>query len=129
MKLPPWPGGTYGEQDDPAKRADFIRYPVSLAPAAGATYARARFGYAENGPATSFFCTSRQEACSTDIPVASPADLFSWISQVSTHQPCTSNCTLVIPAVSGRMLYYVIDRLNSAGTVVSTSPLTVVPIQ
>jgi hypothetical protein len=48
---------------------------------------------------------------------------------VSTHQPCTSNCTLVIPAVSGRMLYYVIDRLNSAGTVLSTTPLTVVPIQ
>jgi hypothetical protein len=129
MKLPPWPGGTYGDQDDPAKRADFIRYPVTVPPSAGATYARARFGYAENGPVTSFFCTSRQEACSTDIPTASPTDLYSFVSEATAHQACSSKCTLVIPAVSGRMLYYVIDRLNSSGTVVSTSPLIVTAIQ
>jgi len=129
MKLPPWPGGTFAQQDDPAKRADFIRYQVMVAPAPGATYARARFGYAENGPVTSFFCTSRREACSTDIPTATPTDLFAWVSQPVTRQVCTSTCTLVIPAVSGRMLYYVIDRLNAAGTVISTSPLTAASIQ
>jgi hypothetical protein len=129
MKLPPWPGGTYGQQDDPAKRADFIRYQVAVPPAPGAAYARARFGYAENGPVSSFLCTSRGEACSTDIPTASPTDLYSFMSQATSHQACTSNCKLVIPAVSGRMLYYVIDRLNSAGIVIATSPLTVTAIQ
>lgn len=129
MKLPPWPGGTYGEQDDPKKRLNFICYQVSVPGAPGAAYVRARFGYAENGPASSFFCTSRQEACSTDIPTASPTDLYSYVSEASTHQACTSNCKIVIPAVSGRMLYYVVDRLNSAGTVISTSPLSIVPIQ
>jgi hypothetical protein len=128
MKLPPWPGGTYGDQDDPAKRADFIRYQVSLPSAPGATYARARFGYAENGPVASLFCSSRQEACSTDIPTATPTDLYSFVSESVSHQACTSGCKLVIPAVSGRSLYYVVDRLNAAGTVVSTSPLNVTVI-
>jgi len=129
LKLPPWPDGTYRERDDFAKRADFIRYPVSIAPAVGATYARARFGYAENGPPTSFFCTSRQEACSTDIPTETPTDLYSWVSQAVTHQSCYSNCTLATPAVSGRILYYVVDRLNATGSVVTTSPLTVIAVQ
>jgi hypothetical protein len=128
MKLPPWPGGA-NLQDDAAMRADFIRYQVTVPSAPGTTYVRARFGYAENGPVSSFFCSSRQEACSTDIPTATPTDLFSYVSEAVTHQACTSNCKLVIPAVSGRVLYYVVDRLNAAGTVVSTSPLTAAVIR
>jgi hypothetical protein len=129
MKLPPWPGGSYGEADKALKRSDFIRYRVIVPPVAGATYARARFGYAENGPPSSFFCTSRQEACSTEIPIDSPKDLYSFVSEVSTHQICGSGCRIVVPSVPGRIMYYLIDYLNSAGAVFYTSPPQVVAIE
>ena len=121
MKLPPWPNLDHD-------RGTFIPVPVSLPPAPGAQYARARFGYAEYGPATSFFCTSRQEACSTDIPTAASGDPYSFLSEPVSHLNCSARCTVSIPAVPGRVLYYVIDRLNAAGAVLSSSPLRAVAI-
>jgi hypothetical protein len=34
-----------------------------------------------------------------------------------------ANCTITIPAVANRILYYVVDWLDGAGGVVQTSPM------
>jgi hypothetical protein len=35
-----------------------------------------------------------------------------------TPTPCSAGCSLSIPAISGRVLYYVIERLGASGAVV-----------
>jgi len=42
--------------------------------------------------------------------------------------PCTAPCVATIPAVSGRVLYYVIDRKLPSGSILS-GPLEMVAIQ
>lgn len=124
MLLPPFPG--VGQGLDSLDRSTFVPYVVTAHATGAAQYARARFGYAENGAVSSFYCTSRQEGCSTDIPTGSPSDPYSFLSEAVTHQTCTSGCAIAIPAISGRVLYYVVDELDGSGNVVVTSPLRVV---
>jgi hypothetical protein len=108
MKLPPFP--SY----DTINRADYVPVPVEISGEQG-TSARIRFGYAENGSPSSFFCTSRQEACVTDISVAPFA--FAQ-SDALTPASCASGCTVNIPGISGRVVYYVTERMDQTGQVV-----------
>jgi hypothetical protein len=80
--------------------------------------ARAVFGYAENGPPASFYCTSRQEACTTS---GTP---FAWLSEPQQPVACSSGCTVQIPAIAGRVVYYRIDWLDGNGQVVLSGDLT-----
>jgi hypothetical protein len=115
-KLPPWPANTSKSP------LDFELLKVS-GPVAGASKVRARFGYAENGHPASFYCTSRQEACVTAI---NPGQPYMWLGEPGVQYPnCTSECAVSIPVLPGRVVYYVIDRLNGAGNVLSTSELQV----
>lgn len=100
VKLPPWPSG------DSVNRGVFVNVPVSIGP--GADKARVRFGYDAN-----FYCTSRAEACVTDGSV-SP---FAFVASDSlTPVTCSSGCTINVPTVAGRILYYRIERLDAGGT-------------
>lgn len=126
MKLPAWPGSKAGL--DSATRTEFIPTRRTI-PAGQGVYARARFGYAENGPPGSFYCTSRQEGCSTELPSAASGDPYSFLSEAVTRQTCNSGCKVTIPAVPGRVLYFVIDRLDALGNIVSTSPMEALAIQ
>jgi hypothetical protein len=119
-KLPPWP-----TTSDNVNRSTFVSQKVTVASNTAFPFARVRFGYAENGPAGNFYCTARQEACSTEIPTASPNDPYSFVSESATHQQCGSGCTINLPAIPGRVLYYVIDRLDARGTMV-TNPMQVI---
>jgi hypothetical protein len=111
MKLPPWPGL------DGTPRSGFVPISVTLPAAAGSASTRIRFGYAENGPPTSFFCTTRQEACTTS---GSP---FAYASENQTNTPCAAGCTVTIPAIAGRVVYYEVDRLDGFGNLVAAGPL------
>jgi hypothetical protein len=114
MALPPFP------QFDGILRQNFVPLAFEVPGGAGpwnAPNARIRFGYAENGPAGSFFCTSRQEECSTE---GAP---FAYTKTDSrTLQNCPIGCTISVPAISGRVLYYKIDWLDNQGNVVASSP-------
>jgi hypothetical protein len=48
---------------DGVARDRFVPVSVSVKALRGAARAQVRFGYAENGPSQSFYCTSRQEGC------------------------------------------------------------------
>ncbi len=118
MKLPPWPS------PDNQIRTNFIKIPVQTGTFPGAAYARILFGYVENGTPANFYCTTRAESCSTDVPASTPSDPFSFLSESARHVPAGS--TIQIPAISGRVVYYEVQQLNSSGTVVWTGPVNVV---
>jgi hypothetical protein len=65
------------------------------------------FGYAENGEmvATTFNCTTRQDACDVAAPTIQD-EPFSYASEGLAPTPCDSGCTIQVPAISGRLLYY-----------------------
>ncbi len=125
---PPAPKDSYN-------RTDFIPLSITLPSFTGATQAFVRFGYAENGPTTSLFCTSRKESCVVGAPTAStPVDhthpFFFEDTEASSWNPatCTSGCTITVPGIPQRMLYYQFVYKNNTGTIY-TSPVsaTVVP--
>ncbi len=116
-ELPPWPN------PDSLDRTTFVPIPVAVDADPNAPNARIRFGYRENGPPDNFYCTTRQEPCSTDIPAQAPTDPYSFISETPKLQNCSNGCTINIPGISERVVYYVIDWLSGAGTVVRSSPL------
>jgi hypothetical protein len=103
-ELPAW-------QIDSQYRGDFIKVPVTLGGRSGDSI-RIRFGYDTN-----LYCTSRQEACSTG---AMNGDAFAWLSEPVNWQSCGNGCTVTIPATSGRVLYYVIDRKSASGAIASS---------
>lgn len=102
-KLPSW-------QVDSQYRGDFIKVPVKLGGRPG-DKVRIRFGYDTN-----LRCTSRQEACSTS---AANNDPFAWESEPVNWTACDNGCTISIPAIGNRVLYYAADRKDTTGKVVS----------
>jgi hypothetical protein len=114
IKLPPWPNA---QQDN--TRNGFVPIQVDLPPNEQYNKARIRFGYAENGPASSFFCTSRQEACLTDSALTP----FAYEqSDTLTPKSCQEGCSISIPAIPGRVLYYRVERLNDTPADVFVEP-------
>lgn len=108
FKIPPYPAA------DSINRHDFVPVEVSIGQRDGAPNVRVRFGYAENGLASSYYCTSRRDSC---VASGSP---YSWQSEAPSPVACSSGCTAKIPAIPGRVLYYVVERLDGAGSVVAS---------
>lgn len=54
-------------------------------------------------------------------------DAFAWASEPQTWKPCASSCTVTINAYSGRVLYYVIDRMVNHNVTSSGLNVAVVP--
>jgi hypothetical protein len=126
---PPVPQDNYN-------RLDFIPISVTLPPLTGATQAFVRFGYAENGSYANLFCTSRKESCvvgaNASIASINPVNPF-FLETVEAGRwsgmACTNGCTINVPGVPQRVLYYQFVYQNSTGGVVYTSPVstTIVP--
>jgi hypothetical protein len=115
--LPPYPAS------DSISRNTFVPIEVKIPPqgVAGGNIV-VEFGYGENGSAGSFFCTSRQEACvaaSSAVDQASP--FYFAHSENYNGVPCASGCTVTIPALSQRILYYRWKQRDASGAVVTTS--------
>jgi hypothetical protein len=82
------------------------------------------FGYAENGAANSFFCTSRRESCvAVSGAIGSSAPFFYEQTETYSGAPCASGCTVAIPALSQRILYYRWKYRDAFGNVIATSDL------
>ncbi len=120
-QMPPFPSL------DGYDRTGFISQPVVLGADANPN-ARIRFGYAENGTPAQLYCTSRQESCSTEIPSGAPADPYAFVGEARTLVSCAGGCTIKIPAISDRVVYYVVDRLDSGGAVVSSSAISAISV-
>ena len=110
MKLPPWP-----IVKDTTDRTTFVPLPVRFPAKAGETI-RVAFGYGENGNPANLFCTTRQETCWTSA-VATPANPFVFASETQSKTSCTSGCTINIPAIAGRILFYQVEHTSGNGTI------------
>ncbi|HYL78115.1 MAG TPA: hypothetical protein VEU96_28125 [Bryobacteraceae bacterium] len=127
MKIAPMP------VSDSVNRTSFVPVTLTHTQSSGASYIRARFGYLENG-GSMLRCTPYQVECSTEIPAAAPDDPYSFTNESVVRQTCGDGrpldirCTITIPAISNRMLYYVVDRLDSFGNVVASLPMNVVAV-
>ena len=111
-KLPPYP-----ERDD-VDRSDFVPLTVSVAghTVPGMDNIVIQFGYAENGDAGEYFCTSRKEAC---VKGAGPG--YGMASDAIAGVACAGGCTLAIPAISGRAVYYRVMYRDASGSFLAAS--------
>lgn len=102
---------------DSIARDNFVPVKVTLntPPGRGIDNAIVRFGYDPN-----FQCTSRAEGC---VAAASNAPYF-FASETFSGASCTTGCTIPVPALSSRMLYYQHVYRNGSA-VVSTGPVQV----
>lgn len=98
-KLPSFP-------NDSVARSTYV--PVLVSGPGNSVYAE--FGYEEFGTRSSFYCTTRQEACRVAGTVINEANPFSFASEALT--PAGSGTRIAIPALPGHLLYY---RLVSDG--------------
>ena len=124
--IPPMP-----TVDPYTPRNTFTAVPVFLTPPGGMSIASAEieFGYAENGAAGNYYCTSRQEAC---VAVTAAVNMSTpyFFESTDTFSPlaCVTSCTISIPALPGHLVYYRYKFLNGGGGLVQTGPAQVAVI-
>jgi hypothetical protein len=120
MSIPPWPNM------DTVNRGAFVRLDVAIPPRAGYTTALVEFGYAENGPATSFYGTSRQETTVAMAATIGSPPFYFETSESGLYSPlaCASGCVIAVPALAGRALYYRPVYFNGAARL--NGPMTIV---
>jgi hypothetical protein len=129
-KMPPYPA------EDTVVRNSFEGLPVKLAPppGLGVDNAVVQFGYAENGPAGGFFCTSRREKCLATAaavgptPFQFPSDGAGGVEAGVAGLACASGCTVAVPAIPQRMLYYQVKYRNSQNQTIATGQIEVVAV-
>ncbi len=109
---------------DSVNRTSFVPVTLTYQGVPFASNLRARFGYLENG-GDLLRCTAYAQDCSTEMPSGSSTDPYSFTNEAVTRQSCANGatCTVTIPSLPNRVLYYVVDRLDGSGNVVTTTPL------
>ena len=118
--IPPYPA------TDSVSRGTFIPIPVETAPPPSLMVndVIVEFGYAENGDPYSFFCTSRQESCvAVSGTVDSSTPFFYEQTETYSGARCPAGCTVAIPALSQRVLYYRWKYRDAFGNVIATSEI------
>jgi len=114
MKLPPWPSPSdtqiYAADGSSPDRTTFLSYPVTVFGSSGDTV-RISFGYGENGDINNFYCTTRLETCWT-ADSAVPSNPYQFDSEPQSRTDCGLGCTIPVPAIAGRVLYYRVEHAD-----------------
>lgn len=112
-------------QTDAIDRTTFVSTPIATVGVPSATKVRARFGMLENN-SDLLHCVPYSQ-CSTEIPTGNATDPYSFTNETVTRQACANgnNCTVNIPALPNRAVYYVIDHLDNSGVIISSEPMNV----
>jgi hypothetical protein len=90
---------------------------VQIGPHDGMTHARVRFGYN-----TLLECTGRREACVTDERIAP----FAFASEAASAVNCANGCSIPVPAIPGRLLYYRVEGYYGGSDWVAGDTMTAV---
>jgi hypothetical protein len=120
MKLPPWPVSA-----DNTNRTKFVPVPIRF-PASPGVRVRIAFGYAEDGDPENLYCTTRHETCWTSA-AATAANPYVFASEAQHKVACDSGCTVSVPAIPGRILFYQVEHTNGSRTV--TDPLQAIALR
>jgi len=113
---------------DNVNRQGYVPVQITLRGGAAANNAVVQFGYAEDGPATAFYCTERQESCVASAAAMNSAVPFYFATTEAASiggVPCANGCTVTIPSVPGRVVYYRAQFRDSLGNVVAQEPVGV----
>jgi hypothetical protein len=129
-KVPPYPPA------DSVARGAFQPIPVKLTPPVGLAVDNAviQFGYAENGGPGQFYCTSRQEKCLATAATLTaayfllPSDGAGGVESGVAGVACANGCTVAIPAISQRVLYYQVKYRDTSNKTVATSQIEIVAV-
>jgi len=116
--LPPFPA------PDSVARGAFVAVPIAVTPPAGAMVNNAivEFGYQEYGQN----CTTRADICvasAATVPAGNAP--FQFASESPAGAACSSGCTITIPAISQRVLYYRVKYRDASNDVLSLTPYQV----
>ncbi len=102
---------------DGIDRSDFVPIPVTSPPVAGAVNTLVQFGY----DASRFRCTQRRETCVAVSAAYDRTDPYKFAETESyTGLDCTMGCTITIPAISDRVVYYRWVYRGAGGAVLAT---------
>jgi hypothetical protein len=121
MKMLPYPA------PDSVNRGTFVPITIALKPTAGlnANNAVVEFGYQEYGAPRSLNCTTRNDACLAAAATVSAGNQpFYFASENPAGASCASGCTITIPAISQRILYYQVQYRNASNTVIAADPVS-----
>jgi hypothetical protein len=106
-----------------------VRVQIGSVPV-GTTNVVVEFGYAEHGSADAFRCTSRAEKCIAHKPDLDESAPFSWpvegaggIESGITGVSCSSACTVTIPGLTGRVVYYRVKYRDGGNAPVGASEM------
>jgi hypothetical protein len=101
---------------DTVDRSTFIPINVTVpTPGDSGVNAEVEFWYTEDGG----FCTSRQEACAVAASTIQAVPWY-WESETFSRASCASGCTITVPALSQRVLYYRVKRYSTGGSLIAT---------
>jgi hypothetical protein len=120
-KVPPYPA------PDSINRSTFVPIAIAVKPPAGLAVDNAiiEFGYQEYGAPQHLNCTTRNDVCTaTAAAVPSGNAPFLLASENPHGLSCASGCSITIPAISQRILFYHVKYRSANNTVMETSPIT-----
>lgn len=104
---------------DSVDRGTFVPMVLNLQPPAGLNVDNAivQFGFTEY----SGNCTSRNDPCLANTAiVGSPP--FHFASENPSGMPCSTSCTIAVPAISQRVLYYQVEYRDKSNRTLAASP-------
>ncbi|MGE5488333.1 MAG: ubiquitin-activating E1 FCCH domain-containing protein [bacterium] len=111
---------------DDVNRSDFVPFPVRLAGRPGATRTVLEFGY---DPDLQWRCSQRAEACVVDSTTYDTAAPYKFATtDAVAGADCSNGCTLTIPAIADRILYYRWKYRDANGNVLATGPVRIAAI-
>jgi hypothetical protein len=109
-KLPPF------QMPDGLKRNTFLPLEVAVGRGpAGTSDAVIEFGYDPQ-----YRCTSRREACVATSPTVDEKAPFYWAGETYKGPSCATGCTIAIPAISQRVVYYRVKYRRADGSTAAT---------
>jgi len=110
--------------EDSIARWAFVPLSVTVLPLAGLDVNNAivEFGYQEDGAPQLIDCTTRKDACIATASTVTPGNQpFYFASENPAGAPCATGCTIAIPAISQRVLYYQVKYRAANNTVLAAS--------
>lgn len=125
-KMVPYPA------PDSVARGTFVPVMIGVRPPAGLAVNNAvvEFGYQEYGAPQLVNCTTRNDACFANASTVPGGNApFYFASENPGGTPCASGCTIVIPAISQRVLFYRVQYRNTSNAVISSGPVVAMVVE
>jgi len=115
----------YPEKDS-VNRGAFVPVPIQLDPVSAGVSVNngvVEFGYAEYAQSGVYYCTTRADICqANDASVPAGNAPFVFASEAARGLACRAGCTIMVPAISSRVLYYRIRYRDASNNTVALGP-------